>query len=328
MFNFCTLFDSNYLTRGIAMYRSLEKHCASFHLYIFAFDKRTEEILAALNLKNATVVSLTDFEDEHLLKVKPSRSQAEYCWTCTSSTILYVLENYKVDSCTYLDADLIFYASPAPVFEELGSRSILITEHRYTPIYNKELKSGTYCVQFVTFKNDERGLRALKWWREQCLEWCYARFEDGKFGDQLYLEDWPTRFNGVHILQHLGAGIASWNVQQYDFYDEFGKLYLIEKGRGREYEVIFYHFHYVKFYTNGLVDLGRRLLSQQVLDLFYKPYIRQLFQIKEELNSIIPGFDPNGSREFVDDFKNKLITVYRKFKEVYNVYTVSKFIED
>lgn len=328
MYNFCTLFDSNYLTRGIAMYRSLEKHCEAFHLYIFAFDKRTEEILAKLNFTHATVISLTDFEDEKLLRVKPTRTQAEYCWTCTSSTILYVLEKYKADNCTYIDADLIFYSSPAPVFEELGSRSILITEHRYTPIYNKELKSGTFCVQFVTFKNDERGLKALRWWRDQCIEWCYARFEDGKFGDQLYLEDWPVRFSGVHVMQHLGAGIASWNVQQYDFYDEFGKLYLIEKGRGREFEVIFYHFHYVRFYTNGTVDLGRRLLTRRVLDLFYKPYLKQLFAIKEEVNAIIPGFDPNGAREFTNDFKNKLITLYRKFKKVYNVFSVSKFTED
>ncbi len=38
MLNFCTLFDSRYMSRGMAMYESLKKHCNNFHLYIFAFD--------------------------------------------------------------------------------------------------------------------------------------------------------------------------------------------------------------------------------------------------------------------------------------------------
>ena len=46
------------------MYRSLEKCCENFHLYIFAFDDKTYEILNKLQLKKATVVSLKDFEDK------------------------------------------------------------------------------------------------------------------------------------------------------------------------------------------------------------------------------------------------------------------------
>ncbi len=37
------------------------------------------------------------------------------------------------------------------------NKSVLITDHRYTPIYDQSLKSGRYCVQFITFKNDKIG---------------------------------------------------------------------------------------------------------------------------------------------------------------------------
>ena len=48
MYNFCTLFDSFYLTRGITMYKSLEKTGIDFHLYIFAFDDASLKILKQL----------------------------------------------------------------------------------------------------------------------------------------------------------------------------------------------------------------------------------------------------------------------------------------
>ena len=110
--------------------------------------------------------------------------------------------------CTYLDADLYFFSSPEPIFSEFNGRSILLTEHRYTKQYDQSVASGVYCVQFITFNADDDGLTALTWWRDACIDWCYARKEDGKFGDQKYLDAWPARFSGIHELQHLGGGVA------------------------------------------------------------------------------------------------------------------------
>ncbi|QQS38308.1 MAG: glycosyl transferase [Ignavibacteriales bacterium] len=324
MYNFCTLFDSNYLSRGIACYRSLEKHCDDFHLYIFAFDDKSYSVLQKMNLPKATIITLKQFEDPELLKVKPTRTIAEYCWTSTSSTILYVLENFDVDNCTYIDADIYFYSSPKMIFDEMGDRSILITEHRYSPQYNKELKAGKYCVQFVTFKKDERGLKALRWWRDRCIEWCYNRFEDGKFGDQLYLDDWTTRFEGVHVLQHNGGGIAAWNVQQYDFRRNGERITGIQND-GKQFDVIFYHFHYLRFYKDGSLELGRRILTEKVLDTFYKPYVKLLDEIKKEIEVIDNSFDSNGPSAKPLNWKTPLLYIYRKLRGTYNIFDKKTF---
>ena len=66
MYNFCTLFDSFYLTRGVAMYRSLEETGEDFHLYIFAFDDVSYDVLTKLNLTYATIISLKEFENDEL----------------------------------------------------------------------------------------------------------------------------------------------------------------------------------------------------------------------------------------------------------------------
>ena len=286
---FCTLFDSGYLSRGLALYYSLESYCKKFHLYIFAFDNIIYEILIGLKLKSATIISLSEFEDKQLLQVKQSRNRAEYCWTSTSSTILYCLVNFDIDHCTYLDADLYFFSSPQPIFEEIGNASIALTKHNYTKIYDQSLTSGMYCVQFVYFKNDKEGLNALKWWRNSCIDWCYARLENGKFGDQKYLDDWTERFSNVHIITHLGAGVAPWNIQQYVLlnYDTLPLQYL-EKKNNKYFSLIFYHFHNLRFNVKNnlaVVEPSKFNLSFIDQEKLYVPYINRLLKIEESLKN-------------------------------------------
>ncbi len=279
------------------MYESLLTYSADFHLYVFAFDDKSYEFLKSQNYKQLTVVSLKEFEDAELLRIKSSRSAAEYCWTCTSSTILYSIQKFGLDNCTYLDADLQFFSDPKLLFEEMGDKSVLITAHRYTPEYDQSIESGKYCVQFVSFKNDDKGMKVLNWWRNACIEWCYARVEGGKFGDQKYLDDWITRFEGVHELQHLGGGVAPWNIQQYSFVQQPDKIIGTELISGKKFDVVFFHFHGVKFYNKNIVSLSGPLyaLNKKDKTIFYKPYVRELNRIKKLINGIDNAFDPNGS---------------------------------
>lgn len=296
-YNFCTLFDSNYLSRGLNLYNSLENNCNNFHLFIFTFDQKSFLILNEFKLNNATIISLQEFENLELLKVKPTRTRAEYCWTCTSETILFCLNNYDIDNCTYLDADMFFYSSLEPIFEEIGSASIAITEHNYTPKYDQSGTSGKYCVQFVFFRKDSDGLKALKWWKDACLDWCYARLEDGKFGDQKYLDDWTERFENVHVINNRGVGIAPWNVQNFTLSNENNKeLKLSCNKNNSSINLIFYHFHNLNFkrIQNEIEVLPSKFeLSLNVKNNIYIPYINNLLKIESSINGIIINNDFN-----------------------------------
>lgn len=277
MQNFCTLFNSSYLSRGLAMYNSLLRQEADFHLYIFAFDHACDTLLRRLNLSNATIISLHEFETPELLAVKDSRTEGEYCWTCTSFTIWHCLHTFSLDHCTYLDADLLFFADPKVLTDEMGDQSVLITAHRYSPQYDQSQNSGVYCVQFVTFKNTQEGLAVLEWWMNACLEWCYNRFEDGKFGDQKYLDDWTERFTCVHVLAHPGGGIAPWNSIDYACENSNGQVY-IRNARAEKVPLVFYHFHDFRY----CVDTSFRLTAEQyrlrddMIRLVYGTYMKAL----------------------------------------------------
>ena len=280
MINFCTLFDSNYINYGLTLYKSLLKHCDDFHLYIFAFDDKCEEELKKRSLKNVTVISLAEFEDEKLLAIKDDRSKGEYCWTCTPSVILYAIKKFQLESCTYLDADLYFFSNPKPLIDELGDKSVSIIEHRYTPKYDHSEISGKYCVQFMTFKNNKQGLEVLNWWRDRCIEWCYSIPEDGKFGDQKYLDDWTTRFECVKELQNIGGGVAPWNINNYELDSKDDVIYV--KEGAREDKLIFYHLHGFSLVNDKKVKLtGDYFISKLAKELVYKDYLQNFIKAGE-----------------------------------------------
>jgi hypothetical protein len=282
----------------------------SAHLYVFAFDDLCLTTLKGMNLPNLTVVSLAEFEDEDLLRIKPTRSRGEYCWTCTSSTIHYCLKQFKLPHCTYIDADIVFYQNPKVLLDEMPpSANVLITEHRYTPQYDKSKLSGKYCVQFMYFDNSENGQKVLNWWRDRCLEWCYNRYEDGKFGDQKYLDDWSERFTGVHSLQHFGGGLAPWNVQRFDFQEFRGKIIGELKTKkskntdlsrdyreGSNFEAVFFHFHGVKLFEQDKSIFAPKmyLLNETVKQLFYYPYLQKLKAAQTQLAKLDARFENLG----------------------------------
>jgi hypothetical protein len=271
---YCTLFDAGYLSRGLAMLESLLATEPGAQIAVFCFDAVTLQIVRALALPGVRAVSMEEFEDPALLSVKSTRSTAEYCWTSTPATIAYCLDKLQFPVCTYLDADLFFFASPSRNLPSEEDYSVLITDHFYTPRYDQSETSGKYCVQFMHFKNDAAGRRALFWWRDACLVWCYNRFEDGKFGDQKYLDDWPTRFEKVRESPHRGFGVAPWNVQQYSLRRNGAELFL--EFRGRSEPVIFYHFHALKIWDNGIVDLSPYRLPRSARREIYDPYLKRL----------------------------------------------------
>lgn len=276
MRHFCTYFDSNYLLRGLTLYRSLEHSGCDFRLYVLALDESCFETLARLGLSRLVPIALPEIEASNpdLLTAKANRSVVEYYFTLSPMLPLHVLKHWPdLDIITYLDADLFFYRSPEPLFEELGDQSILITEHRFPEYLRDKEKFGRYNVQYQSFRRDEQGLACLERWSAQCIEWCFDRLEDGRFADQKYLEEWPERYSRVAVSQLKGAGVAPWNWATFPMQLADGRVTV-----GGE-ALIFYHFHGLKILrpwliSNGLVDFG--MMPGLLRRHLYAGYVKEL----------------------------------------------------
>jgi len=59
-YNFCTIFDSAYYAKGMALYYSLKNVC-NFHLFIFSPDEKCINKIEDKKLPNVTLVHFKDF---------------------------------------------------------------------------------------------------------------------------------------------------------------------------------------------------------------------------------------------------------------------------
>lgn len=286
IYYFCTYFDSNYLSQGLALYYSLKRHSSSFILWVLCMDDLSSEILSRMNLPNMRLISIQGLEtgDEPLQAAKKNRSLIEYYFTCTPSLLSYILNKHEeVDIITYLDADLFFFGSPEPIYEELGQDSILIIEHRFPPYLRSREVFGIYNVGLLSFRRDEPGLECLRHWKDNCIEWCYDRVEGNRFADQKYLNEWPNRYSGVCVLQHKGVGLAPWNIGNY-------KLSLTEnRVMVDDQPLILYHFHGLKRLNERIYNLGFSEYKERADHItknhIYKEYIKWLKYASLEVSS-------------------------------------------
>jgi hypothetical protein len=298
--HFVTLFDSNFLPMGMALHDSLMAHGRPFHLWILCMDELVEKQLERLSLWDVTLMPLREVETKELCKVKQGRTRGEYCWTITPFTFQSVFDrDQSVDRVTYLDADLFFFSSPRILLRELdeSEKHVLITEHAYAPEYNYwSALSGRFCVQFLTCRRTAEAQKVIQWWQERCLEWCFARLDEGKFGDQKYLDLWPELFGDVvHIVRQTEKTLAPWNV------------YFFEKLLHGKLDAVFYHFHGLRIvnpkkvrlcdnyrigkgglflYSSYLEALGRSVGMLQVFGLPI-PYLRERFSPMGMIRSVL-----------------------------------------
>ena len=289
---YCTYFDRNYLAKALALHTSLsaiDGH--DFELHVVCLDELTRTILKSLNLKNVKLMALHELEnsDPDLVPIRQSRTLIEYYWTLTPVIVNRILlDNPHIDILTYVDADLYFFSSPEPIFNEIKNSSVLICEHKFSPeVAHVEPTSGKYNVGLVSFRSDSNGFKVLLSWRKQCLEWCGSAYADGKYADQLYLNDWPATYKGVVVCSTYGAAIGPWNHTLYQF-----------EGRDRHVTVngkplVFYHFHALLILKKVVFLPALHLDYKMFADFLcfcFIPYIEVLQDAFTRITTISPDF--------------------------------------
>jgi hypothetical protein len=294
---YCTYFDHNYLSRGLALHHSLERHAPGSRLWVLCLSEACHQTLVALDLPDIVPVRLADFEaaDAEVAATRADRSTIEYYFTCTPAWMLFVLaRETDAEWVTYLDGDLFFFESPEIIYGELEDASVAIIPHRYPPRLARLRKFGTYNVGWVGARNESDGTAVIQWWREKCIEWCHDVVDGGRFADQGYLDSFPRLFSRVRIIENIGANLAPWNIGNYGI-DFRGNRVLIDA----DYPLVFFHFQGLRKALRWFIFNSHRVyrapFSSVVRDHIYKPYVDELLAIEQTVDPIlqVPAAKPH-----------------------------------
>lgn len=302
---YCSTFSRAYAYKGLLLYNSLLRWDRNFHFFFICLDESVQELFRKMNLSNASIIAMHEVErdDPELLTAKPSRTDKEYIWTAKASVLLYILKKFRPEHIVWLDGDTYFYGDPEPIYTEWGSYSIMLTPERWSKANRHRIYTrGRYNTGFMGFRRDNSALRCLAWFRERLLEWCYDRLENGLWSDQLYANDWLSRFDNVGVIRNLGVNVGPCIIRQCKLSRAGGHLYV------NGVQLIFYHSYGFRYYDGNEFDLCSYRISfaDNVIRWIYLPYIYACKQMMAEIALVDGGFYPNPppARQFIRNYFN------------------------
>ena len=290
MNHYCTYFDANYLAQGLALWRSLARCDAAAILWVLALDENSAKVLQSLGEPRLRVVKLGELlaADPELAAAQTGRSRREFIFTLTPCLTRHLLRAHpEIGVLAYLDADLFFFADPAPVWRALDGGSVLLVAHRYPAWHDDSALYGRYNVGVLGFRDDANGRACLDWWRARCLESCALRADGVHYGDQKYLDEWPRLFAGIVDAAHPGVNVAPWNWAGHRF--ELSPDGVRVDGA----ELIVFHFAQFRWIAGSWWDSGQLeygIMPRRLRSPIYGPYVAALAAAEVAVRKTTPGY--------------------------------------
>ncbi|MEO6876182.1 MAG: hypothetical protein ABI222_15300, partial [Opitutaceae bacterium] len=292
MNHYCTSIDGGYLIQGLALWRSLATQDPAATLWVLALDDFAAKELREQGEARLRVVELAEVEegDEELIAAKANRTRIEYYFTLQPCWPRWLLRRRpEIDRLTAVDADTAFFSDPAPLFAAMDAAqaSALLTRHNFPAWLRHYERHGKFNAGFFTVRQDAAGMACLDDWRARTLAWCHDRLEDGKYGCQKYLDDWPVQFGATVLeLAHPGVNLAPWNWAAHAWMTESspsGRVHVDGQ------PVVLFHFAGFKpifgtwWWQSGQLDYG--VMPGRLRRAVYGPYWQMLAAARAELRA-------------------------------------------
>lgn len=258
-----TLFNLAYAPLGLSFIASVRRHIPEADVWVLAADEETATLLTRVVDPRVHLLTLDDTRFAEVHELRRSRTPSEFCWTLKPVACAAALSRSSASrSLLYADADTYFLRHPRELVREFdeSQTSTMITRHDYSQEYDQTSVAGKFAANLLMLAAPA-GDRILPDWQEDCLSLCSETPANDHFGDQRYLESWPSRFpDQIHVLQQDELLGSPWNVDRRDLD-----------------RLVAYNFHGLTLLSSERVLLTEGYkISDDVIRDIYLPYLRQI----------------------------------------------------
>ncbi len=224
-----------------------------------------------------------------LESLRDSRSRGEFAFTAKSNYAAYLVNKNFIkegESFIWADADVMFFSSAQHIFDTaMRQYSIAITPHNFSHSgATRALKVGRYNAGLIFFKVNDDSRTCIRGWAARCIEWCFNRYEDGKFADQMYLDTWQKEYKNVYDLPDKGVNLGTWNIDRYTITKNPVGQYLVDGE-----PLVCYHFHGFKAYetNSGII---KSLPVSVYHNGIYREYMEALQKVYAQIGTLHSSF--------------------------------------
>ncbi len=282
---FCTIIDNQNLSKGIANFRSLLNVCKDVEMFMLTTEEESYQALRKLNINGIIPISLEElFCDNYISSISDSEQTEIYI----PYLVLHIFENYECKNCTYITPQLWFYNDPSTMFaQNICDYNVAIIAD-YNLSKRNDSKSKKYFLQYIYFDGSKNSIKALEFWIKSNLYWLRYHLENKisiKNFDKYY---WLPKFDFIRKIVLKGANLSHQNVELFEFEINKGIIEGFSIEKADKILPIYFDFEKLKLFENNKFIFApkRFILSDQIIQIFYHPYIQQLSIINQEIEKL------------------------------------------
>lgn len=249
-----TIVAKNYIGLAQILEKSINKYFDQFDFYIVIADEINSELLNKIPTNIIIAKDELPISEQNWTDMSFKYNLTEFCTSIKPASFRYFFDKFKYEKCIYLDPDIYFFSSIAPVFEMLNDCQILLTPH-ITQISDEVISDapesawnscGIFNLGFLGLKRGDASFKAISWWNNRLLTQCYIDSYNSLFTDQKWIDFLPSFFTDreLKITRHLGMNLAPWNYFEREVYFSNKELYVKSRNSVNDavFPLIFVHY--------------------------------------------------------------------------------------